>query len=310
MMNDKGEMMQAQVQVIDGKYTLISNGKKIAKSTRPEYIEMRAAELGFRIERSTKEQEAKPEFSIRERFEFLTNYVDLVSDKVMPSLIITGDGGLGKTYTVMDTLKKKGLTDVADSISGDEVEEDEDGTVRVFGDYAVIKGFSTARGLYNVLYENKDRIVIFDDCDSVLKDPVAQNLLKGALDSYGDRWISWKSERMLGDGIPSVFKFKGQVIFISNMKLVDINQAVRSRSICVDVSMSKNEKIDRMRQILEGEDFMPTFERAVKMQAVEFIDQMKDKANELSIRTLITVTKLAAKGGTNWKRLAEYTITA
>lgn len=300
--------MQAQIQEVGGKLALISNGKTVAKSTRREYLQMRAAELGYVLE--ALQQEVAPEFSIRERFEFLTNYVDLVSDKVMPSLIITGDGGLGKTYTVMDTLKKKGLTDVADSISGDEVEEDEDGEARVFGDYVVIKGFSTARGLYNTLYENKDRIVIFDDCDSVLKDPIALNLLKGALDSYGERWISWKSERMLGDGVPSVFRFKGQIIFISNMKLHNIDQAVRSRSICVDVSMTKNEKIDRMMHILEEDQFMPNYEMSVKQEAVKFIDEMKDKANELSIRTLITVTKLAAKGGTNWKRLAEYTITA
>ena len=300
--------MQAQIQEVGGKLALISNGKTVAKSTRREYLQMRAAELGYVLE--ALQQEVAPEFSIRERFEFLTNYVDLVSDKVMPSLIITGDGGLGKTYTVMDTLKKKGLTDVADSISGDEVEEDEDGEARVFGDYVVIKGFSTARGLYNTLYENKDRIVIFDDCDSVLKDPIALNLLKGALDSYGERWISWKSERMLGDGVPSVFRFKGQIIFISNMKLHNIDQAVRSRSICVDVSMTKTEKIDRMMHILEEDQFMPNYEMSVKQEAVEFIDEMKDKANELSIRTLITVTKLAAKGGTNWKRLAEYTITA
>ena len=302
--------MQATVQQVGKKFVLTHNGVRIAKSQYMSYIEEAAQKAGLSIAGVAQEEIVeKTEFSIRERFEFLTQYVDLVSDKVMPSLIITGDGGLGKTYTVMNTLSDKGLTDVADSM-GDEDEIGEDGEVTVYGDYAVIKGFATARGLYNTLYEHKDRIVIFDDCDSVLKDPVALNLLKGALDSYGDRWISWKSERMLGEGTPSIFKFKGQVIFISNMKLSDINQAVRSRSICVDVSMTKEEKIDRMHQILEEGSFMADYAMETKMAAVGFIDEMKDKASELSIRTLITVTKLASKGGTNWKRLAEYTISA
>ena len=302
--------MQATVQQVGKKFVLTHNGVRIAKSQYMSYIEEAAQKAGLSIAGVAQEEIVeKTEFSIRERFEFLTQYVDLVSDKVMPSLIITGDGGLGKTYTVMNTLSDKGLTDVADSM-GDDDEVSEDGEVRVVGDFAVIKGFSTARALYTTLWEHKNRIVIFDDCDSVLKCPIALNILKGALDSYSDRWISWKSERMLGENVPSMFKFKGQIIFISNMKIGDINQAIRSRSICVDVSMTKNEKIDRMRQIVEENSFMPTYNNDIKNSAIEFIDNHKESANELSIRTLISVTKLAAHGGTNWKRLAEYTLTS
>lgn len=302
--------MQAQIQDMGNKLALVSNGKVLARSKYRSYLEKQAGEMGYTIDDvSFAVTQETPEFSIRERFSFLDQYVGLVADKVMPSLIITGDGGLGKTFTVMQTLKSKGLQDAADFIV-EEVSEDEEEATNP-GDYVVVKGFSTARGLYKILWENKDKIVIFDDCDSVLKDPIALNLLKGALDSYGDRWISWKSERMIGDtSVPSVFKFKGQIIFISNMKLHNIDQAVRSRSICVDVGMTKAEKIDRMYQILEEGSFMENYSHDTKIEAVKFIDCMKDRANELSIRTLITVTKLAANGGTNWKRLAEYTLTA
>ena len=298
-------METAQIREINGKFALMVGGTKITKSISRHKVVQKAKELGYSIEDSISGP-ASPTFSIRERFEFLTNYVDMLSEKVVPSLIITGDGGLGKTYTVMDTLKKKGLYEVS-HIDSESSESEE---VTVVGDYAVVKGFSTARGMYNTLFEHKNRIVIFDDCDSTLKDPTALNILKGALDSYGDRWISWKSERMLGEGTPSVFKFTGQIIFISNMKLHHIDQAVRSRSICVDVSMNTSEKIERMHQILEAEEFLPNYAIHTKRQAVDFIDSVKDRANELSIRTLITVTKLAAKGGPNWKRMAEYTLTA
>jgi hypothetical protein len=48
----------------------------------------------------------------------------------------------------------------------------------------------------------------------------------------------------------------------------------------------------------------------VKQDALEFLCEMKDEARELSLRTLISVTKVAGRGGENWKRRAEYLLTA
>ncbi len=80
----------------------------------------------------------------------------------------------------------------------------------------------SAIGLYSKLYEFSDskNILVFDDCDSILLDDVALNLLKGALDSGKKRVISWLSESsaLRREGIPDRFEFKGSVIFITNLK--------------------------------------------------------------------------------------------
>ena len=252
-------------------------------------------------------QQATDRFGINERFDFLSDFVNMVADRTCASLIITGEGGLGKTYTVNRTLARAGLTNAADAIglSSDNVlVESQSRKV-----YSVIKGFSTPKGLYRTLYENRNRIIVFDDCDSVLKDPVALNLLKGALDSYDKRIISWNAESFGDDDLPRSFEFKGGVIFISNLPLFKIDQAIRSRAICVDLSMNVAQKLERMRAIIMTEEFLPEYSLETKQSALSFLDKMKEEAKELSLRTLISVTKVAARGD-GWERRAEYLLTA
>jgi hypothetical protein len=176
--------------------------------------------------------------------------------------------------------------------------------------YAVVKGYSTAKGLFRTLYENRHRIVVFDDCDSVLENSTAVNLLKAALDSYDRRIITWNSESFGGDDdLPRSFEFTGGVIFISNRPIYKIDQAIRSRAICVDLSMTASQKIERMGTIIKAEEFMPQYDMEVKENALKFLDKMKNKAGDLNLRTLISVTRVAARGG-EWENRAEYLLTS
>ena len=227
----------------------------------------------------------------------------MIASGLTPSAVITGEGGLGKTYTVNKTLIASGLKDLSD-VGALEVAS----TINRRNSFTSIKGYSTPKGLYRTLYENKDSVVVFDDCDSILKDPVALNLLKSALDSYGKRIISWNAETGFGkdDDLPRSFEFKGRVIFISNLSQDKIDQAIRSRSMMVDLSMTEDQKIDRMETIAASEEFMPEFTAEYKKDALELIRSLKDEAKEISLRTLISITKIRASGNKNWKGMATY----
>jgi hypothetical protein len=162
--------------------------------------------------------------------------------------------------------------------------------------------------LYRTLFENNKSVIVFDDCDAVLKDPVALNLLKGALDSYGKRIISWNAD-MRDDDLPRSFNFEGRVIFISNMDQDRIDQAIRSRSMMIDLSMTLDQKIDRMEYIAKSDEFMPEYLIAHKMDALELIREVGKEAKEISLRTLISITKIRASNK-DWKDLATYMLTA
>lgn len=247
------------------------------------------------------------EFAINERFMIMEDYVDMVAKGEIPSALITGEGGLGKTHTVMVTLKKNGLENIAKF----DVDQKVDGKKG----YLVIKGNSTAKALFRTLYENRSQILVFDDCDSVLKDPVAVNLLKAALDSYEERIITWNAEASFGGGddeLPKSFEFTGGVIFISNMSKDKIPQAIKSRAMSADVSMTRAEVVERMRTIMKSPEFMEEFDMEMKTEAMDFVadNAFNPMVKELNLRSLMNVIKCrAAKPGT-WKRLALYNMVA
>jgi hypothetical protein len=239
-------------------------------------------------------------FTINERFGFVTDMVTMLINGQQPSVIITGPGGLGKSHTVLQTLNAQGLRDV--TLIGDEIP-----TLAPINSFCMVKGFSSAKGLYRTLYENRNSILVFDDCDSVLRDPMSLNLLKGALDSYARRIISWRAD-IKDDDLPTTFEFTGRVIFISNMMLTQLDQAIVTRSMVVDLFMTQTQKIERMQHIILQHNFLPEFTQAHKHDALILINQLKDSIKELSLRTLIQVTKIRSAHGQRWRDLAEYAI--
>lgn len=239
-------------------------------------------------------------FTINERFGFIGDMVNMLVKGDQASVIVSGPGGLGKSHTVLKALAANGLKDCT-------LIDEPIGARASKKAFRVVKGFSTPKGLYRTLYENKDGVLVFDDCDSVLKDPVSLNLLKGALDSYSKRIISWKAD-LKEDDLPTVFEFKGRVVFISNLPVNALDQAVVTRSMAVDVSMTALQKVERMRAIVTEPEFMPEYTIAQKNDALDLIENLCDRVKELSLRTLIQVTKIRKSAGDNWKNLAEYAV--
>ena len=239
----------------------------------------------------------KSHFTIHERFDFITQLVGMVASGIQPSAIITGKGGLGKTYTVVNSLEQAGFYNV----SGQEAfaEASEENTFRI------VKGYSSPKGLYRSLHENQNNIVVFDDTDAVLDHDISLNILKAALDSYDERIISWNAD--LKDDLPRQFEFKGRIIFISNRSHHTIDQAIRSRSMMVDLTMTTEEMIDRMDYIARQDSFMPDYSIETKELAIEFLRDNLDDIADISLRTLISVIKICSSGR-DWEKFAKYIV--
>jgi hypothetical protein len=287
----------SEIKYVDGKYTATIDGKTVKRSNLKH--------LEYVLKKAGKQSVSEPiesRFTINQRFGFLSDMVVMLARGDQPSVVVTGPGGLGKSHTVTTTLRKAGLKDM--SI----LDDYEIGAQVPKNAFVVIKGYSTPKGLYRTLYENRNSIIVFDDCDSVLKDTVSLNLLKGALDSYSKRIISWRAD-IKDEDLPTSFEFKGRVVFISNMSSSQLDQAIISRSMSVDVTMTAVQKVERMRFLVKEKDFMPDFDLVSKNDALNLIDELVDNVKELSLRTLIQVTKIRRSNpNNNWKELAEYAI--
>jgi hypothetical protein len=232
----------------------------------------------------------KPEtvFNVNTRFMFIERLVDMIVRGQEKSLIITGSGGLGKSYTVFNRLK---LNDLGPA------------------DYEKISGHMTPKALYRRLHEANGKIIVFDDCDSVLVNETAINLLKSALDSYGNRQINWCSEMGGREGeLPNSFEFTGRIIFISNFALTDIPQPVVSRALYVDVTMTQDEKIERITAIAPS--LCPDMPVPEREECLELLVRLRYKVSDLNLRTMLKVASIRRANPLQWREMSTYMVCA
>ena len=244
---------------------------------------------------------------IRERFDILHEMTKATVTGDIRAMIVSGPPGVGKSFGVEQEIDKACLFD---KLAGKRLRAE------------VVKGSATPIGLYQTLYKYSDAnsVIVFDDCDSILLDDVALNLLKGALDSGKKRVISWLSESsaLRREGIPDRFEFKGSVIFITNLKfdqmksqkLRDHLDALQSRCHYLDLTLdSQRDKLLRIKQIAKDgilfQDY--EFEEAVQDDIIDFMLVNKDRLRELSLRMALKIADLRKMSVLNWKRLAETT---
>lgn len=192
-------------------------------------------------------------------FRKLNSYVLMTAQRINNALLITGQGGVGKSYNVERILSTFGTEGK---------------------DYVIMKGTTSTAAMYKFIYDHYNKIVVFDDCDDVLTDDAAINILKAALDSGKTRRISynkaksnvvntfdckdhkeceqrlaqWSAENKGKPAIPSTFEFKGGIIFISNMSAERMVQgkaaALLTRCMRVDIKLLASEVILRMESCL------------------------------------------------------------
>jgi hypothetical protein len=230
-------------------------------------------------------------YKVCERFEFMADLIDMVIADISPSAIVTGPAGVGKTHEVIAGIDRCGVPQEH---------------------ITVLKGYTTPLGLFRVLHDNRNGLIIFDDCDSAFQDQIARNLLKASLDSVEKRIISWNSSK-LPDEYEPTFEFKGRILFVSNIPVNRFDPTLISRSMIIDLQMSREEIVDHIEKIAPkiriylNKDTELKPDKAEIKDVVAFIKENKDGISDLNIRTYIKVMKIRrhkAKG--NWKGMAEY----
>lgn len=225
------------------------------------------------------EQKMMSSIDVNKRFDILKALVDMVISGKRLALLITGEGGFGKSHTVMHRLRADENRKHLQAVE----QQDDEGNIFHSNQLTVIKGYSTARGLYISLYNNRTGITVFDDCDDAWKNETSKNILKAALENNAeDRWISWQSNNE-NPNVPDNFKFEGRVIFISNLSQSRMDQALLTRCSKFELSMSKEEILTRMRTIMLEMKGDVSIE--AKEECVQFLET--SKFAKLSMRTLI-----------------------
>ena len=274
---------------------------KIKVNSSDDYESTRAA--------VTKREETDEETieRIRERFDILEDMTRACKKGDVRAMIVTGPPGVGKSFGDEKVLGKHDLI----STLGETQPK-----------YQVVKGARSAIGLYCKLYNyaDKDNVLVFDDCDSVLQDDLSLNILKAALDSKKTRRIHWNTDsfKLRNEGVPDSFEFKGSAIFITNIKFDNVKskkmrdhlEAIESRCHYIDLTIdTEREKMLRIKQIVkDGMLTAHALPAETHEEVIDFIDVNKKKLRELSLRTVLKVADLAKAFPNNWQAMAENTV--
>jgi hypothetical protein len=241
---------------------------------------------------------------VGKRFRVAERVARNVLEGDVPSMILYGPSGLGKSHSIMAALDEKKAGDAEFN-------------------YSVIKGSVSAVGLYKALYELREGgVLLLDDADNAFENEETLNILKAALDSSDERRMSWaKESSWLSDLGPDAadFIFNGSVIFITNVNLKDRKEnghrygahydALISRSLFIDLSMnSTRSKALRIKQVLEGgmgADMGLTEEQI--SEVVEFMNENRDRLNEVNLHMAKIVLRTMRAEPETWRETIEVT---
>ena len=203
----------------------------------------------------------------------------------IPGVMICGMGGIGKTYLVTETLTKAGL------VHGKHWWKN--------------SGKSSALGIYQLLYEHREGgIVVLDDSD-IWNDKEGMNVLKAALDTYGERVVSWNTKGADQAGIPRSFTTKAAVIFITNREEKAIPQPMRDRCIYIPLAVTREEMFERMNQVLKDID-PKDCDIKIKQEVLNHLREVRlDTDDEISLRTLYMAIKWRLAKPDGWKQMVD-----
>jgi len=238
------------------------------------------------------------------RFDILDEMTKASINSDVKAMIVSGPPGVGKSYGVEKQLSKANMFDTI---------------AQQRPKYEVVKGAMTPIGLYATLFRHssKGHVLVFDDCDAILHDELSLNILKAALDSGKRRRVHWSSDShvLRREGIPHVFDFHASVIFITNLKFSNIRSkklqdhlaALQSRCHYLDLTLdTMRDKILRVKQIAKTGELFKGYNLSSETEnnILDFMEEHKDKLNEMSLRMALKIADLHTVNPEKWKFLA------
>lgn len=275
------------------------NGFRNRKGSKGEPTQVNTIQTFTSYETDTEIEE-----KLNSRFSVLATMAKGCTNQTIRSLIISGPAGLGKSFTVEETLTAWDRTET---------------------NWTIVKGYIRPTGLFKLLYEYRHpgNVIVFDDADAVFGDETSLNMLKAVCDSSKRRRVSYMSEARLiddegGELLPKGFEFEGTIIFITNYdfdvmidkghKLAPHFQALVSRSHYVDLAMkTKRDYMIRIKQVARGGLLRDVgLNSAESEDVLLFIETNMERMRELSLRMAQKVASVR-KLGNNWKEIAKVT---
>jgi hypothetical protein len=213
------------------------------------------------------------------------HYIKMVALGALNGCILVGPPGMGKTHMVTHILK------------------DMDKEFELYG------GHISLAGVYEFMYENKDKLIFFDDVSQVINKPEIMEMLKQALNTNGSRKLNYRSKGVLSGEVPKSFDFEGQVIFAFNiMDSKNLNvKAIMDRAPVITLKFTRQEIIDAMDKVakhVEEDEPLGDWEKQLVTEEIKsFTDSSMDislRKQQLAFKIYQSFKELYGEGNMDW----------
>lgn len=202
----------------------------------------------------------------------MENYLDFIHKSEVHSLVIRSKAGLGKTHTVLSYLKNHGV------------------------DTTYVNGWMTPLKFYMILYTNRNKTIVLDDCDNAFKNETFTGLLKGAVyeAKAGKRLVCYETTaKVLRDNdIPDWFEFTGKMIILTNELQVDTEDehynALASRTISLELKYTFDQIVAMSQEIMDSRGL----NQREKDRINEIINRNVSPVSEFNFRLLDRLIKM------------------
>jgi len=222
----------------------------------------------------------------------LENFITFVALGKAPACILCGPPGMSKTYIVRRTFHFNGL--------------------KPGKDYNIEKGSSlSVQATYDLLYKNKNKILVLDDFDTPLKSEDTVNLLKAITDSYDRRILSLpaiatvSSKEEITSNSPNKFEYKGKLIIITNLKKSELDRALISRAPAFEVTFNSKEILVALEKMLRF--INPGVPIEIKREVLDYILILynKNPKIELDFRAFKCAVDARVGNPMYWKEMVK-----
>lgn len=234
-----------------------------------------------------------------DKYKQIFAFIDMIMKGTFKLLIVCGRAGVGKSTQIFSLLKNKNIDYVPLSGEGKNVTE-----------------------LYKFLFAYRDQeCIVLDDFDSALRDKKAVNIFKAATDisSAKDNVITMLNPKFIDPQeyvkltknkklnpfryISNSFIFRSRLIVITNLSIHQIDPAILSRALAVDLSITEDEIY---KSIVANIDTFPPFEteKKFKLAALALLKPYITDITNFDFRDYEKCVALASSGAPNWKAWA------